>query len=129
MHTFLRRSLASGLVLVLMAAPAAWAAVEVNRADQASLESVKGIGPALSGKLLAERQKAPFRDWGDLIGRVGGVGPGSAQRLSDAGLTVEGQAFAAPAAGPSAARATAKPPAKPAAQAPAATPARPAASR
>lgn len=120
MHTFLRRSLAGLLVLT---AGTVWAAVEVNRADQASLESVKGIGPALSGKLLAERQKAPFRDWGDLIGRVGGVGPGSAQRLSDAGLTVEGKPFAAPAAGPNPAPTRAVP------KASAPNPARPAASR
>ncbi|MBL0719491.1 helix-hairpin-helix domain-containing protein [Piscinibacter sp. Jin2] len=112
MNTPLRRLIACGLLLGC-AAGAAWSAVDVNRADQASLESVKGIGPALSGKLLAERQKAPFRDWSDLIGRVGGVGPGSAQRLSDAGLTVEGKPYAP---GGSAAPAAPRPaPARPAA--------------
>lgn len=89
------------------------AAVDVNKADQAGLESIKGIGPALSGKLLAERQKAPFKDWGDLIGRVGGVGQGNAKRLSEAGLTVNGQAFGAVAAGTPAAAKPAPQAAKP----------------
>lgn len=102
----------SGVALALaLGLGAALAAVDVNKADQAGLESVKGIGPALSGKLLAERQKAPFKDWADLVGRVGGVGPGSAQKLSEAGLTVNGQAYGPAPAAPAAA---AKPaPAKP----------------
>jgi competence protein ComEA len=70
-----------------------FAAVEVNKADQASLEAVRGIGPALSGKLLAERQKSSFKGWADLIERVPGVGAGSAARLSAAGLTVDGKVF------------------------------------
>jgi competence protein ComEA len=68
-------------------------AVEVNKASQAELESVKGIGPALSGKIMAARKTASFKDWTDMQERVSGVGPGNAARLSQAGLTVEGKAF------------------------------------
>lgn len=78
---------------------AAVAAVDVNKADQATLESVKGIGPGLSTRLLDERKKSPYKDWDDLIGRVKGVGEGNAQRFSDAGLTVNGATYG-PAAKP-----------------------------
>jgi len=74
---------------------AAVAAVDVNKADQATLESVKGIGPGLSTRLLDERKKSAYKDWDDLIGRVKGVGEGNAQRFSDAGLTVNGASFSA----------------------------------
>lgn len=81
--------------LLALCCAAALAAVDINKADQAALESIKGIGPALSGKLLDERKKGPYKDWGDLIDRVPGVGPGNALRLSDAGLTVGGSSYSA----------------------------------
>jgi competence protein ComEA len=80
----------STLVLTLLSS-LAMAAVELNAADQATLESVRGIGPTLSAKLLAERQKAAFKDWADVVERVPGVGLASAAKLSAAGLTVQGQ--------------------------------------
>jgi competence protein ComEA len=88
-----------GAVLAFLAA-ASFAAVDVNKADQAALQSVKGIGPALSTRLLDERKKGNFKDWNDLIGRVPGVGSANASRFSAAGLTVNDAAFsrAAPAA-------------------------------
>lgn len=97
-----------------LASALALAAVDVNRADQAALETVRGVGPALSGKLLAARKQAEFKSWQDLIDRVAGVGPGSAARLSAAGLTVNGEAYVATATSP---RGAAKAPApKPAAE-------------
>ena len=66
----------------------ALAAVDANKAAQAELEALPGVGPALSARILAERQKAPFKDWSDMIQRVQGVGAASAQRLSKGGLTV-----------------------------------------
>jgi competence protein ComEA len=79
------------LVACLAAASAAAGATDVNRAEQAALESIKGIGPALSTRILAEREKRPFNDWPDLISRLPGVGPARAALLSAAGLTVNGE--------------------------------------
>jgi competence protein ComEA len=73
---------------------AAIAAVDINKADQAALEGVKGIGPSMSTRMLDERKKAPFKDWPDMIERVKGVGAGNAGRYSEAGLTVNGTPFA-----------------------------------
>lgn len=83
----------SGLLLALVTL-VSQAAVDVNKATQAELESVKGIGPAVSGRILDERKKASFKDWTDLIDRVKGVGPGNAVRYSEAGLTVGGETYA-----------------------------------
>ncbi len=71
----------------------AFAAVDINRASQTELESVKGIGPALSGKIIEARKAGEFKNWTDLVERISGVGPGNAARLSQAGLTVRGAAF------------------------------------
>lgn len=67
--------------------------VDVNKADQAALDGIKGIGPAKSKLILAERAKGGnFKDWADFESRVKGIGEKSAIKLSDAGLTVNGQA-------------------------------------
>jgi competence protein ComEA len=79
---------------------AAQAAVDANKASQAELETVKGIGPGLSAKILDARKSGAFKDWNDLVDRVGGVGPGNAARFSQAGLTVNNSAYVASAAVP-----------------------------
>jgi competence protein ComEA len=84
-------------VILAAFAFAAQAAIDVNQASQAELETVKGIGPGLSGKILSARQAGAFKDWADLVDRVGGVGPGNAAKFSQAGLTVGNAAYAAPA--------------------------------
>jgi competence protein ComEA len=71
----------------------AFAAVDVNKASQAELETVKGIGPGLSTRILKARETGTFKNWSDLVDRVGGVGPGNAARFSQAGLTVGGGAY------------------------------------
>lgn len=80
-------------IAVLMATSGfAFAQVDVNKADQAALDGVKGIGPKMSKAILDERKKGgEFKDWTDLEGRVKGVGEKNATRLSDAGLTVNGK--------------------------------------
>ncbi len=77
------------------AAIAAQAAVDVNKANQAELESIKGIGPGLSTKILDARKTGAFKDWSDLLDRVSGVGPGNATRFSQAGLTVGNAGYVA----------------------------------
>ncbi|WCM86391.1 ComEA family DNA-binding protein [Acidovorax sp. NCPPB 3576] len=72
---------------------AASAAVEVNTASVADLDGIKGIGPALSAKILKAREQGPFEGWTDLVARVQGMGKTSAARLSNEGLTVNGAAF------------------------------------
>jgi len=83
------------LIAIVLAtfALSAFAAVDVNKASQAELETVKGIGPGLSGKILEARKTGAFKNWGDMVERVGGVGPGNAARFSQAGLTVGGATF------------------------------------
>jgi DNA polymerase III alpha subunit len=104
----------------------AFADVDVNKADQAALDGIKGLGPAKSKAILAERTKGGnFKDWTDFQTRVKGIGEKNSLSLSAAGLTVNGQAKAAPAAkapAPAPAKAeVAKPAAK--ASAPASAPA------
>ena len=77
-----------------------FAAVDVNKASAAELDSIKGIGPATSTKIMAERKKGNFKDWNDFITRVSGVGEKNAAAFSAGGLTVGGAAFAGAAAAP-----------------------------
>lgn len=76
----------------------AMAAVDVNSATAADLDSVKGIGPGTSSKILDARKAGAFKDWNDLIQRVSGIGPARANKLSEQGLRVNGAAFETPAA-------------------------------
>lgn len=71
----------------------AFAGVDANQASRADLETVKGIGPGLSGKILEARKSGNFKDWNDLVDRVGGIGPGNAAKFSQAGLTVNNAAY------------------------------------
>lgn len=80
-------------VVLSLAAVTCLAAADINKASQAELESVKGIGPAMSGKILDERKKAPFKDWADVMERVKGVKQATAARFSSGGLTVNGSTF------------------------------------
>lgn len=91
------------LAAFIVAMGCAFADVEVNKADQAALDGVKGIGPKLSQTILDERKKGgDFKDWSDFEKRVKGVGAKSSAKLSEAGLVINGQAKpgAAPAAAP-----------------------------
>ena len=80
-------------LLVAAFAFAAHAAVDVNKASQAELETVKGIGPNVSTRILDERKKGSFKDWSDVVTRVKGVGPANATRFSADGLTVNGAGY------------------------------------
>jgi competence protein ComEA len=84
-----------GALLMATAGPAC--ALDINQASAAELDSIRGIGPGMSTPILAERAKAPFKDWADLIARTKGLGPGNATRFSAQGLTVNGQPYERPA--------------------------------
>jgi competence protein ComEA len=71
----------------------AFAGVDVNQAREADLDGIKGLGPATTRLILAERQKAEFKSWADLISRVKGLGENSAAKLSEAGLSVNGVSY------------------------------------
>jgi competence protein ComEA len=88
----LKKALAT---LLALAATVAFAAVDVNTASPADLDSIKGIGPGTSGKLIEQRKSAKFKDWADLIQRVPGIGDKRAAKLSAEGLTVNGAAYKA----------------------------------
>ena len=112
--------------LFALIAATAFAAVDANKATQADLEAIKGIGPSIATKILDERKKGSFKDWADMVDRVKGVGDGNAAKFSTEGLTVNGQGFKGAAA--PAAKAADKPAAKAAAAAAPAAAAKPAAS-
>lgn len=92
------KTLLTLIATLLLATTTAFAAVDVNTATEAELDGIKGIGPGLSGRILEERKSAPFKDWADFIGRVGGVGNKSAVNFSKEGLTVNGKKYSAAAA-------------------------------
>jgi competence protein ComEA len=91
------------------------AAVEVNSADQSQLETVKGIGPSLSAKILAARKQGGFKDWSDLQTRVSGIGEKNSAGFSRNGLTVAGKAMDGAQASADAGRSARTPAKKPAA--------------
>ena len=69
------------------------AAVDVNSANRAQLEQLRGIGPPLAERILVERGQGTFKDWADLIARVRGIREAKARQLSEAGLTVGGEPY------------------------------------
>jgi len=87
------RTLLSACALSLFMGTTAHAELEINQASEAQLDSLLHVGPALSQKILNQRQQSPFADWSDLIRRVPGIGPKRARQLSYQGLTVQGQAY------------------------------------
>lgn len=95
----------------------AFAAVDANKATSAELMEVKGIGPATATRIIDARKQGPFKNWDDLIARIKGIAPTSASKLSESGLTVNGQAFK-----PSTSKSTTNAKAAQAAPAPAAKP-------
>ena len=62
-------------------------ALDANTATRAELESIRGVGPALSARIVEARRAQPFADLDDLK-RVRGIGDANLRRMRDAGLTV-----------------------------------------
>jgi competence protein ComEA len=67
----------------------AYAAVDINTANDAALRGIKGIGPAKAKAILEERDAhGPFKDPTDLSKRVKGMGGRTVERLQAEGLAV-----------------------------------------
>ena len=81
-------------IAAMLFAVASWAAVDANKATEAELDGLKGVGPALTKRIVDARKQSQFKDWPDLMSRVKGVKDKAATRLSAEGLTVNGQSFA-----------------------------------
>lgn len=98
----------------LLSMNVAWAQVDANKGDQAALDGIKGIGPVMSRAILDERNKGGnFKDWDDLQRRVKGIGEKKSEKLSQAGLNVNGAPRSA-SAKPAAKTEVSKPVVKPA---------------
>jgi competence ComEA-like helix-hairpin-helix protein len=83
--------LLAALVVAMSTATATAATVDVNTADKATLETLKGIGPVKSQAIIDERNKhGAFKDADDLARRVPGLGVKSVTKLEANGLTVGG---------------------------------------
>jgi competence protein ComEA len=91
------RKLLATFVALIMFVGSVFAAVDVNTATQAELETIKGIGPAKSAKIVEERKKGAFVDGQDLVKRVPGIGQKSLDKFVAQGLTVGGKGAASPA--------------------------------
>ena len=63
-------------------------ALDANTATQAELETLRGVGPALSARIVEARRTRPFADLDDLKGRVRGIGDSNLRRMREAGLAV-----------------------------------------
>lgn len=74
-------------------------ALEINQANEAELDSVRGLGPAATARILQAREQGEFKNWADLMQRVKGIKPRTAAKLSEDGLTVNQQPYSAPAPG------------------------------
>lgn len=91
-----------------MSIVAAFAAIDVNKATEAELDGIKGIGPVTTKLIVTERKKGEFKSWDDFVTRVKGVGDKNAAKFSAEGLTVGGASYQGPAAPAAKAKADAK---------------------
>lgn len=83
----LKKLLAVALMSLSMLS-ASWAAVDVNTADHAALETLSGIGPKRSKAIIDERTKnGPYKDANDFRSRVSGIGDKTLAKLENEGLT------------------------------------------
>ena len=86
----LKKILAASAMLFAFAT---FAAVDANKGTAAELDGLKGVGPAMSQRIIDARKQSAFKDWADLMSRVKGVKAKTAAKLSGEGLTVNGESF------------------------------------
>jgi competence protein ComEA len=92
-EVFMLKKLLAIIAFLFYAATAFAANVDANTASAADLDAVKGIGPAISGRIIDARKQGPFKDWNDFIARVKGIGNKNAAKFSAQGLTVSGAPY------------------------------------
>lgn len=78
------------MTLVFLLTGTAFAAVNINTASQAELESLQGIGPAKAKAIIEYREKNGSFASIDDLGKVSGIGSGTIKQLHDA-ITVEAE--------------------------------------
>lgn len=82
-------ALVAAAVSAIAVSPGSWAAINPNSASAAELETIRGIGPSMSSRIVAERQKnGPFKSPQDFARRVAGVGPKKLKAFQEAGLQI-----------------------------------------
>ena len=92
------------LVAFFMTVGMAFAAVDINSADQAGLDAIKGVGPAKAKAIMDERKKnGPFKSLDDVAARVKGIGEKTVADWKKSGdVSIGGGSAAAKAAAPKA---------------------------
>ncbi|MSQ57008.1 MAG: helix-hairpin-helix domain-containing protein [Limnohabitans sp.] len=68
-------------------------ALEINQAKESDLDGLLGLGPAMTARVLKERNTKAFQSWPDLMHRVKGISKSTAHKLSKQGLKVEGKSY------------------------------------
>jgi competence protein ComEA len=90
MKTALARAGRVAVASLLFGSACGAAALELNDATRAQLEQLNGVGVAMADRILAERERAAFKDWDDLARRVKGMRGARIERLQAQGVTVNG---------------------------------------
>ena len=107
------KSLLSVLVMLFAWASLAYAAVDINSANEAELDKIKGVGPAKAKAIMDERKKnGPFKSLDDVGERVKGIGDKTVAGWKKSGEVTVGGGAASKAATPAAKPAAAAPAAK-----------------
>jgi competence protein ComEA len=87
------------LLAFIMSIGMAFAAVDINSADEAGLDAIKGVGPAKAKAIVEERKKnGAFKSLDDVAARVKGIGEKTvAGWKKDGSVSIGGGSTPAPA--------------------------------